>query len=192
MRIRNFHARRLPATVGQVGRLVDALASPDDRLWPGGRWPRMRFDRPLAVGAIGGHGPVRYTVIGHLPGEWVRFQFTGSVGLAGFHEISVRPDGAGRAELSNLLVATSRGRGLLRWMLVLRPLHDVVIEEMLDCAEFAATGTVRDPVRWSPYVRLLRRVAARRTRPPAAPGVRLRRVRAAPRGVRRRSAGRRA
>ncbi|MCZ4557875.1 SRPBCC family protein [Rhodococcus maanshanensis] len=166
MLIRNFHARSLPATPDQLGRLVDALAGPDDPLWPVDHWPAMRFDRPLGVGADGGHGSVRYTVVGYIPGEWIRFQFNGSGGLVGFHEVTVRPDGPHHAELSHLLAATARGRELLRWALVMRWLHDVAIEEMLDRAEFATAGTVRDPIRWNPHVRLLRRVMRRRT--PAA------------------------
>lgn len=163
MLVRNFHARSLPATPDQLGRLVDALASSDDPLWPVDHWPAMRFDRPIEVGADGGHGSVRYKVVGYIPGVWIRFQFNGSGGLVGFHEVTVRPDGPDRAELSHLLAATARGRELLRWALVMRWLHDVAIEEMLDRAEFAAAGMVRSPVRWSPYVRLLRRVMRRRT-----------------------------
>jgi hypothetical protein len=161
--IRNFHARSLPATREQIGGLVDALAGPDDPLWPTDHWPPMRFDRPLGVGAEGGHGAVRYTVVGYIPGEWIRFQFNGSGGLVGFHEVTVRPDGADRVELSHLLAAAGRGRALLRWALVMRWLHDACVEEMLDRAEFAATGAVRNPVRWGLHVRLLRRVMRRRT-----------------------------
>ncbi len=161
MLVRNFHARSFSVPVDQVSRLVDGLAGSDDALWPTAHWPRMRFDRPLEVGADGGHGPVRYKIAGYVPGEWIRFQFTGSIGLVGFHEISVRPVGIEQAELSNLLVANVQGLGLLRWSLVLRPLHDVVIEEMLDRAEQAATGTVSNPVQWSPWVRFLRRVLGR-------------------------------
>ena len=42
---------------GVAGRLLDGLSAADDRLWPKDRWPAMRFDRPLKVGARGGHGP---------------------------------------------------------------------------------------------------------------------------------------
>lgn len=166
MLVRNFHARSLPATPDQLGRLVDALAGPDDPLWPVDDWPAMRFDRPLGIGADGGHGQIRYTVVGYIPGEWIRFQFNGSGGLVGFHEFTVRPDGPDRAELNHLVAATGHGKALLRWALVVRWLHDVVIEEILDRAEFATTGVVRNPVRRSPYVRLLRRGMRRRT--PAA------------------------
>lgn len=49
----------------------------------------MEFDRPLAAGATGGHGPVRYTVATHTPSQWVRFTFSGPRGFHGFHEYAV-------------------------------------------------------------------------------------------------------
>jgi antitoxin (DNA-binding transcriptional repressor) of toxin-antitoxin stability system len=53
MQVRNVHERVFPAPPAQVGALIDTLASADDRLWPGDRWPPMRFDRALSVGARG-------------------------------------------------------------------------------------------------------------------------------------------
>jgi hypothetical protein len=62
MLMRNVHTRELPATAEAVGGLLDALASPKDRLWPRQRWPAIRFDRPLQQGATGGHCPIGYSV----------------------------------------------------------------------------------------------------------------------------------
>ena len=63
MLVRNVHYRALSVPPADVAPLLDGLASPTDRLWPVEAWPRMRFDRPLQVGAQGGHGPIRYTVV---------------------------------------------------------------------------------------------------------------------------------
>jgi hypothetical protein len=65
----NVHQRSLAVPVAEAGFLIDGLAGPDDRLWPSDRWPAMRFDRPLGVGARGGHGPVRYAVGAYVPGR---------------------------------------------------------------------------------------------------------------------------
>ncbi|MDH6678729.1 hypothetical protein M2284_002942 [Rhodococcus sp. LBL1] len=170
MLIRNFHARSLPATPDEIGRLVDAVAGPEDLLWPVDHWPPMRFDMPLGIGADGGHGPVRYTVVGYTPGQWIRFRFNGSGGFVGFHELSVRPDGPDRTELSHLLTANAHGKDLLRWLLVLRPLHDALVEDLLDRAERAVAGTVHTPARWSPYVRRLRRILGRDAPAPQTTG----------------------
>ena len=73
--ITNVHQRTLPVPVDEAGFLIDDLAGPDDRLWPYDRWPAIRFDHPLQVGAKGGHGPFRYKVGAYAPGRRVQFVF---------------------------------------------------------------------------------------------------------------------
>ncbi|MFI6576393.1 SRPBCC family protein [Nocardiopsis sp. NPDC050513] len=167
MAVRNLHERRLPVAPERVGALMDALSSPDDPLWPSDDWPAMRLDGPLAPGARGGHGPVRYTVEEYVPGRLVRFRFEAPRGFDGFHEFTVRPDGSGGAVLSHLLTMSLHGPAHLAWPLAFRWFHDALLEDCLDRAERALTGTVRAPARWSPYVRLLRALVSRspETRP---------------------------
>lgn len=57
MKINNIHRRKLATSPEKVGELIDSLASYNDQLWPHETWPAMKFDRPLQVGAKGGHGP---------------------------------------------------------------------------------------------------------------------------------------
>ncbi|MET9961788.1 SRPBCC family protein [Streptomyces sp. NPDC006326] len=168
MGVYNVHERRLAADGSRVGALLDSLSSgAKDRLWPVGGWPPMEFDGPLAVGAKGGHGPVRYTVAAYVPGTWVRFAFTGPRGFHGFHEFAVLPDGPGHTVLRHTLAMDARGPARLTWPLSWRPLHDACLEDSLDRAEQACTGTPARPARWSPYVRALhalaRRAGARRS-----------------------------
>jgi len=136
--------------------LIDALGGDDDRLWPHGTWPALRLDRPLRPGAAGGHGPIRYHVVAHVPGRWVRFRFTAPRGFDGFHEYTVHEAADGGTELHHLLSMTVHGAARVTWPLLWRPLHDALIEDSLDRAERAVTGAVRSPARWSRYVRLLR------------------------------------
>ncbi|MFF0162567.1 SRPBCC family protein [Streptomyces sp. NPDC005263] len=156
----NVHQRTLPAAAGAVGALIDSLGGERDRLWPSD-WPPIRFERPLAVGLSGGHGPVRYVVSHYVPGQWVRFRFTGPRGFHGFHEFTVEPLGPARAVLRHTLVLRPRGVRWLGWLLFFRPLHNAAFRHSLDCAELALTGRVAHPVRWSRRVRLLRAAAAR-------------------------------
>jgi hypothetical protein len=168
MEILNLHERILPATAEQVGALLDGLAGPDDRLWPADRWPGLplRFDRPLGVGAYGGHGPVRYRVEEYVPGRRVVFRFSERMGLDGTHRFEV-DDSQGVVELRHVLAGRTRTAGTaIRWRLVIRPLHDAVLEDLLDRAELATSGTVLRPARWSWRVRLLRRLLARRVLQP--------------------------
>lgn len=156
----NVHERALPVPPEQVGALIDSLGSEEDRLWPPG-WPPVRFERPLAVGVLGGHGPVRYVVSHYVPGRWVRFRFTGPRGFEGFHEFSVESPGDEGAVLRNTLVVRPQGMCWLGWVLFFRPLHDAAFRHSLDCAERVLTGRVARPVSWGWYVRLLRTAAAR-------------------------------
>ncbi|MFJ7158846.1 SRPBCC family protein [Streptomyces sp. NPDC101118] len=170
MGVHNVHERLLVAPQDEVGALVDTLADgDDDRLWPGRAWAPMVFDRPLAVGAVGGHGPVRYTVSGYAPGRWIRFAFTGPRGFHGFHELAVLPAGPERTVLHHTLTMSPRGLARLTWPLLWGPLHDALLEDALDRAELACSGAVSRPARWSPYVRLLRALVRRTLRPRRGP-----------------------
>ncbi|MFE6052168.1 SRPBCC family protein [Kitasatospora sp. NPDC056446] len=157
MAVLNIHERTIPAPAAAAGALIDGLAGPDDPIWPGPAWPPMLLDGPLAVGAAGGHGPVRYTVAGYAPGQWVRFRFNGPRGFDGFHEFTVQPAGEG-ALLRHTIAMRLHGIGRLSWPLAFRWLHDALLEDGLDRAVRSGGGTVPRPARWNPYVRLLRRL----------------------------------
>ncbi|MFG2829427.1 SRPBCC family protein [Streptomyces sp. NPDC048434] len=158
MGVYNVHERVLPVPRAEAGLLIDGLSGDADRLWPRRDWPPMLFDGPLAPGAAGGHGPVRYTVAAHVPGQWVRFTFSAPRGFHGFHEFTVHPLGPDRTLLRHTLAMHARGPARLSWPLAFRQLHDAALEDSLDRAERACTGTVARPARWSRYVRLLRRL----------------------------------
>lgn len=162
MAVYNVHERLLPGTTREVGALIDGLASADDRLWPGRSWPRMILDRPLAVGATGGHGPIRYAVTSYAPGEWVRFTFSGPRGFRGFHEFTVHPADGDRTLLRHTLAMTLHGLALLSWPFAFRPLHDACIEDSLDAAARALGNPPAQRATWSRYVHLLRNAAAHR------------------------------
>jgi hypothetical protein len=66
----DLRTHRLKASPAEeVGALIDSPAGPHDGLWARDLWPEMRFDRPLVVGADGGHGPVLYAVEAYEPGR---------------------------------------------------------------------------------------------------------------------------
>jgi hypothetical protein len=154
MVVRNVHERELACAATRAGALIDTLASRDDRLWPHDRWPAMRLDRPLQVGAAGGHGPVRYVVEAYEPGRRVRFRFTGPRGFHGWHEFAVHASSGG-CRLVHVLEMNARGPARISWPVVYRPLHDALVEDALDRAERILTGEEATS-RWSLYVRMLR------------------------------------
>ncbi len=155
MRVENVHERTLPAPLDSVATLIDSLSSHDDLLWPRDRWPAMRFDRALSVGATGGHGPVRYFVESYVPGRSIRFRFTSPRVLDGFHGYEALASGPGITRLRHVLEIKLRGDGFLIWPLIFRPLHDALIEDSLDRAQ-RFCGEAREAASWSPWVRALR------------------------------------
>jgi len=122
----------------------------------------MTFDRPLGVGATGGHGPIRYRVSDYVPGRWIRFRFTGPRGFDGYHEFATDHADDGRAVLRHTIAMHCPRTARLTWPLMFRPLHDALLEDSLECAQSAVTGSLSRPAQWSRYVRFLRRLRRRR------------------------------
>jgi hypothetical protein len=168
MRVQSRHARSLDATVEEVGRLVAALGGERDVLWPNEQWPgtQLRFDRPLAVGARGGHGVIRYWVEEYEPGRCVRFRFEPGQGLDGFHRFDIKPLGDGRTRLLHTLDTRLEGATRLARPLLLR-MHDTLIRQLLDNAERATGGRVERPTRMARWMRAMNAVEARLAAAPA-------------------------
>jgi len=98
MGVRNVHEREYDASTEVVGSLIDSLASPNDRLWPLEKWPPMRFDKALSLGARGGHGPIRYYAEHYVQSRSVTFRFLAPRGFDGTHSFEVE-DADGRTVL---------------------------------------------------------------------------------------------
>ena len=111
MQVRNVHERVFTLPLATVGALIDSLASRGDRLWPVKKWPPMRFDRPLAVGAVGGHGPVRYSVEKYLQGQMIVFRFSAPRGF-GVFSVRARKTGIGRNPRTGTEVSITPGKAV--------------------------------------------------------------------------------
>ena len=170
MQVHNVHERFVPAAPEAVGALLATLGGADDAVWPRDHWWPMELDRPLGEGAVGGHSDIRYTVETYEPGRRVVFRFDPSCGLAGTHTFDVQPRPGGTL-LRHDLTARALGSTRLLWPLVVRSVHDAVVEDAFDRVhERFVPGRQRTP--WSPRVRLLRRMAGlthRAARVQAAP-----------------------
>ncbi|SDM90510.1 hypothetical protein [Allokutzneria albata] len=153
--IHNVHERELPVGTGQAGPLLDGILDPDRTIWPVERWLPMTMDRPLGVGARGGHGPIPYDCTAYEPGRLVEFTFAPSLGLKGTHSLEVLP---GPRHGTSLLRHTIAGRpeGVMRllWPLVIRWLHDALLEDLLDRAAAAVGHPPARPNRWPLWTRL--------------------------------------
>ena len=157
MQVHNVHERFVPASPQDVGALLDTLGGADDAVWPRDHWWPMELDRPLSEGAVGGHSDIRYDVESYEPGRRVVFRFDPACGLEGTHTFDVQPRPGG-VLLRHDLTARALGGTRLLWPLLIRWIHDAVVEDAFDRVhERFAPGRPRTP--WSPYVRLLRRMA---------------------------------
>ncbi|MFD7017606.1 DUF2867 domain-containing protein [Streptomyces sp. NPDC059928] len=173
--VRNIHQRIVPAPADTVGALLDRLSAPDDPLFPTPVWPAMVLDRPLGVGAAGGHGRVRYRVGAYEPGRAVRFDTTAPALGEGYHRFDVEPLGPDRCRVVHILELAMRARPLTAWVLGIRPVHDTMIEEIFDNIERAALGSLPHPPTRRPLrARLFNRLVwARPTAVPVPPDARL-------------------
>lgn len=165
--IRNIHERIIKAPVERVSCLVDKLGSSDDLLWPGDRWPAMRLDRPLQVGATGGHSDVKYTVSAYEPGRRVVFRFTNDdPDFIGTHSFEVEKCAPGKVRIKHLLIGRLKGlRSRIFWRVFIKSVHEAVVADAFDRAEAYATGKAIQPRRWSLWVRFLRRLVPIPTTP---------------------------
>ncbi|MEU8620828.1 DUF2867 domain-containing protein [Streptomyces sp. NPDC048623] len=143
--VRNVHQRVVQAPAETVGALLDRLSAPDDPLFPTPVWPAMVLDRPLGVGADGGHGRVRYRVGAYEPGRSIRFDTTGEGLGTGHHRFDVEPLGPDRCRVTHVLELTMGTRAFVLFKLAIEPVHDTMVEEVFDNAERAVLGTLPHP-----------------------------------------------
>jgi hypothetical protein len=155
MMVLNAHARTLNASISDVGAWIDSLASREDKIWPCDRWVPMTFDKPLEVGASGGHGPIGYDVETYDPGRSVSFRFTRPAGFVGRHRFETAALASGQVALRHVIEMRTTGISQIMWPLVIRPLHNALIEDAFDRAE-SNTGGSPPQRSWSIWVRLLR------------------------------------
>ncbi len=159
--MKNTHERTLNAPIDTLAPLIDQLASRQDRFWPSSRWSTMKFDRPLAVGAIGGHGFIGYTVERYQPGREIQFRFTSPKGLNGMHRLSLEELHDGQNLVKHVIETTLEGPMVLGWTLAIRFLHDALTEDGMDRAEAWVAQREWKPREMSPYVKSLRWLMAK-------------------------------
>lgn len=157
--IQNQHRRQVDHSPVAVGLRLDTLSMRDDRLWPHELWPRMLLDRPLGVGAQGGHGPIRYVVEEYDPGRQVVFRFISPKGFHGTHQFRVQGSEE-KCEILHSIDMDVSGWALITWPILFRPLHDALLEDALDKLQADLAGSEWSRRGWSLYVRILRKMLA--------------------------------
>lgn len=154
--IRNVHERNLRANINDVAALLYCLASENDRLWPKDRWPAMKLSNGLVQGSVGGHGFVRYSVA-NVDQHGVVFRFDERIGLRGTHRFELEETAGGGCVIRHVLEGESLGLMRIGWPLVVRSLHDALVEDGLDNAVRELDGEPVKKRSMTSRVRLLRR-----------------------------------
>jgi len=141
--IHTTHERVIAAPMNEVGALLDTLGSHDDRMWHNRLGLPIPLHPALQIGARGGHGPMRFQVVEHVPGNRVSFRFDRRTRLDGMHGFEILPGPDGTTRLRHTLTAAPFGAMHVLWPLVVHALHDTVIEDVHDHVERTLTGTAR-------------------------------------------------
>jgi hypothetical protein len=140
MKVLNIHRRTLNYPKSKVTELLKTLSTENDKIWPNENWPEMKFKNGIQVGAKGGHGPIRYTVEKYNPQEIIQFRFSKPTGFIGVHKFEINELGNEKTEIIHTIDMNTKGKGILIWAFVIRPLHNALIEDGFDKLENNFSG----------------------------------------------------
>ena len=152
MKILNIHTRIIHQPKSKISPLKASLSTPNDAIWRDGKWPPMRFKEGLKVGAKGGHGPIRYSIDKYIPGDLIQFRFSKPSRFDGVHRFEINALDEARTEIKHVVETEASLKSFLSWSLVIRWLHDAVVEDAFDNVE-NRFSTEKRTSEWSLWVR---------------------------------------
>ncbi len=157
--MKNVHERKIKGSKEMVESILESLGTRNDRIWPR-NWPPMRLKPSKEKLGRGGHGPIRYRVKEHVPGKRIVFEFEQdrlSRGLVGVHYFELLAEGSDEFIVRHVIDAKLGWPASLLWPILIRPLHDALLEDALDNFE-SAVSEMPENAKYvhSPYVSLLR------------------------------------
>lgn len=157
MKVLNIHTRVINQSQANVMALVKTLSSSDDKVWPTDKWPRMKLDNGLNIGSKGGHGPIKYFIQNIVPDHSIQFQFVSPKGFKGIHTFEIIEINPQQTQVKHIIDMNTQGLDSLKWHLVIRWLHDALIEDAFDKIENHFSTTPKRSS-WNIWVRFLRAV----------------------------------
>ncbi len=156
MKVLNIHKRIINQPKSKVSELIKTLSTENDKIWPKGKWPAMKFEGGIKVGAKGGHGPIRYTVEKYDPNDTIQFRFSKPTGLNGIHKFEITEMADNQTEVKHTIDMNTEGTGTWLWIFGIRSLHDALIEDGFDRFENNFADEVKS-TEWSWWVKFLRK-----------------------------------
>lgn len=157
MKVVNIHKRTIHQPKRKLNALMETLSTPNDKIWPYEKWPQMKFNVGLKVGGIGGHGPIRYEIIEHIPGEIIQFKFIRPKYFNGIHKFELIPLSPNKTELKHTIDMTTSGTATIGWTFVIRWLHHALMEDLFDKIENQFNDNNKRTA-WNLWVRFLRKM----------------------------------
>jgi hypothetical protein len=161
MKVINIHSRKIAQPKANMVELFKTLATKNDLMLATDKWPAMKLDKGMTIGSHGGHGLIRYFVEAYSPDGFVKFSFTRPKGFHGFHQFEIIALSDHQTEIKHTINMSTTGPALLTWPLVIRWLHDALIEDAFDKVE-NNFNEKKKITRWSLWVKFLRWVLNRK------------------------------
>ena len=155
MKVINIHKRILNQPIEKVAQLFRTLGTQNDKFWPSEKWPPMRFKEELKTGAKGGHAGIKYTITKFKDGEHVTFMFSKPDGFIGTHELKVKSIAVNLTKISHEINMTVTYKDTLNWVLIVRWLHDALLEDAFDKIESQFSGKKKE-TKYNLWVKFLR------------------------------------
>ena len=157
MRVINIHKRIIHQPKEKIALIFDSLSTKNDQLWPKEKWPPMIFKKGLTEGAIGGHGPIKYSIIKYIPENLIEFKFLKPNGFLGIHKFEIIEIEKEKTVLKHTINMTVSGKGIFAWYIVIKWLHDALLEDCLDKVENNFL-TDNKKTKWNLWVIVLRKI----------------------------------
>jgi hypothetical protein len=156
MRVINIHRKIIRQPKEKISAIFDSLSTNNDQFWPREKWPPIIFKSGLTVGAIGGHGPVKYSIQKYTHGNLIEFKFIRPDGFMGTHKFEITEREKEQTEVKHTINMDISGKGVLTWYLAIKWLHNALLEDCLDKVENHFLETKME-TKWSLWVIFLRR-----------------------------------
>lgn len=157
MEVVNIHKRIINTHKEGVSQLLVTLSSKEDKIWPFEKWPAIRFKDGLVENAIGGHGPIRYSINKYIPNEQIEFKFTAPKGFNGVHRFNIVKLKSNKTEFRHAIEMKTTGIGILTWALAIYWLHNALFEDLMDKVENQFISEPKQH-KWNLWVKFLRLV----------------------------------
>jgi len=157
MKVINIHKRKINQSKASVQKLLDTLATKNDKIWPYEKWPAIRFKNGLRIGEKGGHGPIKYKVVSKDYDDGIVFKFINE-GFNGMHKFQINAINDSKVQVVHSIKMKTSGTATFYWLFVIKWLHDALIEDAFDKLENQFSSHKKETKHsiWVKFLRLIK------------------------------------